>query len=169
MKRLSLFVAAAAVLAAGTTADAQRGRMGPAMTYVARAGAADLYEIESSRIAVRRAERPAVREMAERLIADHTRSSQQVMAAARADGLRPPPPRLEPRQRAMIRQLERVRPRMFDELYLSQQIPAHREALILHRNQARMGRGDDLRRAATGIVPVVQGHLTHARQLQRGR
>lgn len=170
MKHLSIALAGIAALAAGATAEAQRGRMGgAAMTYVMKAGASDMYEIESSRLAAQRAERPEVREMAQRLIADHTRSTEMVMAAARADGVIAPPPRLKPRQRSMIRQLERARGRMFDRMYLSQQIPAHREALTLHRNYARMGRGDDLRRAASGIVPVVEGHLAHARRLQRGR
>lgn len=170
MKRLSLVLTATAALAVGATAEAQRGRPGAAaMTYVAKAGASDLYEIESSRLAAERAERSEVRDMARQLIADHTRSSEQVMAAARADGLRPAPPRMEPRQRAMIRQLERTRGRMFDRMYLSQQVPAHREALTLHRNYMRAGRSDDLRRAAAGIVPVVQNHLNHARRLQGGR
>ena len=170
MKRLSLVLAASAALVAGAAAEAQRGRPSAAtMTYVAKAGASDLYEIESSRLAADRAERPGVREMAQQLITDHTRSSQQIMAAAQADGVRPMPPRLEPRQRAMIRELQRARGRAFDRLYLSQQVPAHREALNLHRNFARMGRGDDLRRTAAAIVPVVEGHLNHARQLERGR
>lgn len=159
-----------ALIAAGAAADAQRGRAGAgAVTFVAKAGASDLYEIESSRLAADRAERAEVREMARMLITDHTRSSERVMAAARADGLRPAPPRLEPRHRAMIRQLERARGRAFDRLYLSQQIPAHREALTLHRNYSRMGRGDDLRRAAASIAPVVEGHLAHARRIDRGR
>jgi putative membrane protein len=170
MKRISMFLTGLGLIVAGAAADAQRGRPGAAaMTFVAKAGASDLYEIESSRIALSRAARPDVREMARMLVADHTRSSEQVMAAARADGLRPAPPRLEPRHRAMIRQLQRARGPGFDRLYLSQQVPAHREALTLHRNYSRLGRGDDLRRAAAAIAPVVEGHLAHARRLERGR
>lgn len=170
MKRLALVFVTASLLATGTTLVAQRGRPGvAAATYVAKAGAADLYEIESSRIAIERADRSEVRDMARQLIADHTRSSEQVAAAARADGLRPAPARLEQRQRFMIQGLQRARGRTFDRLYLSQQIPAHREALALHRDYARAGRGDDLRRTAAGIVPVVQGHLAHARRLASSR
>lgn len=152
-------------------AEAQRGRGSDraALAFVAKAGASDMYEIESSQVALRRAQRPAVREMARQLIADHRRSSGQVAAAARADRLNPPPPRLEPRHRTMLRQLERTAPRGFDRLYLDQQIPAHQEALALHRNHSRRGEGPALRRAAGAIVPVVEGHLNHARRLQRGR
>lgn len=149
-------------------AEAQRGAARAALTYVAKAGAGDLYEIESSQIAAERANRPGVREFARMLVADHRRSSERVAAAARSDGLAPPPPRLEPRHRAMLRQLERARGPGFDRLYLNQQIPAHLEARALHRNQARNGRGA-LRRVAADTVPVVEGHLAQARRLARMR
>lgn len=162
-----------ALVPIGETAmvEAQRGRAPtrPAIVYVAKAGAADLYEIESSRLALRRARRPEVREFAQMLIADHTRTSAEVMAAARADGLRPAPPMLEPSQRTMIRQLSRVGAGGFDRAYMNQQVVAHQQALTLHRNYARRGVGNDLRRVAGAAVPVIEGHLAQARRLARGR
>lgn len=164
-----------AALAMGALAmvplDAQRGR-GPSRasaTYVMKAGASDLYEIQSSQLAASRARRPQVREFAQMLVADHNRSTQMVTAAARDDGVRPRPPMLEPAQRTMLRQLERARGAAFDRLYLNQQIPAHQQGLALHRSYARTGDGRALRRTAADIVPVVQGHLTRARQLARMR
>jgi putative membrane protein len=76
---------------------------------------------------------------------------------------------LEPAQRTMLRQLERARDGDFDRMYLNQQIPAHQQALTLHRNYARTGEGRALRQTARGIVPVVQTHLDRARQLARMR
>src|SRR4051794_2409211 len=137
-------------------AEAQRGPGRGAMTYVAKAGASDMYEIQASQMAATRARRPQVREFAQMLVTDHNRSTQMVTDAARSDGLNPRPPMLEPAQRAMLRQLERARDRDFDRLYLSQQIPAHVQGLALHRNYARNGQGAALRRAAADIVPVVQ-------------
>lgn len=171
MKFLATLSAAAVVMSAAalTPADAQRGGMRAEMTYVAKAGAGDLYEIQSSQMATTRARTPAVRDFAQMLIADHNRSTQMVTDAARRDGLSPRPPMLEPAQRTMLRQLERARDRDFERTYLSQQVVAHQQALSLHRNYARMGRGRALRDAAGGIVPVVQGHLDRVRRLQRGR
>jgi putative membrane protein len=175
---LSFSIAAFAVSAAvvslpvgpNSSVEAQRrgvgGRM--ALAYVTRAAAADRYEIDSSRLAMNRARRQDVRDFARMLMADHMRTTEQVAAAARADGLVPPPPRLEPNQRTMIRLLERTGRPGFDRAYLNQQITAHQEALALHRTQARSGTGE-LRRAAAGAVPVVQGHLNQARRLARGR
>ncbi len=170
---IGLGVAASVALPDDPTADAQAQRgqrpSRAAMTYVAKASAADLYEIESSRIAVHRARRPAVREFAQMLVADHNRTTAQVTAAARADGINPPPPALEPAQRTMIRQLSRVGAQGFDRAYVNQQVIAHQQALSLHRNQARGGSGNDLRRVAAAAVPVIEGHLAQARRLARGR
>ena len=177
----SMFILASALaLSAGSAilpygpnsgADAQR-RMGAgraAMTYVAKAGAADLYEIQSSQLAAQRATRPRVRAFAQMLVADHTRTTQLVSDAARSDGLNPPPPSLEPAQRSLLRQLERARPRDFERLYLNQQIPAHQQALTLHRAYARGGEGAALRRVAGDAVPIVEHHLAEARSIARGR
>lgn len=152
-------------------AQAQRSRGPSAATrsYVMRAGASDMYEIQSSEIALRRARNPQVREMAEMLIRDHRRTTAEVTQAAREDGVPMRPPMLEPAQRNMIRQLERAGPAQFDRLYISQQVTAHGQALSLHRNYARGGDGRALRRVAASAVPIISGHLAHARRLQRMR
>jgi putative membrane protein len=173
MKSALLSISAAFAVALGTAASvpaaAQRHVGHAAMVYVAKAGAADLYEIRASEMAVRHAQRPQVRDFAQMLITDHTHSTQMVADAARSDGLNPRPPELERSQRMMLRQLENVRDRDFDRLYLSQQIPAHVQGLALHRAYARNGEGAALRRAAGEIVPVVEHHLARARELARMR
>ncbi|HEY0116216.1 MAG TPA: DUF4142 domain-containing protein [Allosphingosinicella sp.] len=154
-------------------AEAQRrGVVGPVranLMYVANAGSSDLYEIQSSQLAAQRARRSDVRSFAQMMVADHNRTTQLVMDAARSDGLSPPPPMLMPRHRQMLRQLERAAPRDFDRMYLTQQLAAHQEALTLHRTRARQRDGSALTRVAASAVPIVQGHLQHVRQLSRGR
>ena len=167
---LAVALGVAATVPADPSARAAAQRLGRgAMTYVAKAGASDLYEIQSSQMAATRARRPQVREFAQMLVTDHNRSTQMVTDAARSDGLSPRPAMLEPAQRTMLRQLERARDRDFDRMYLNQQIPAHQQALTLHRNYARTGDGRALRQTAQGIIPVVQTHLDRARQLARMR
>jgi putative membrane protein len=169
---LALYAGAAVVpLAPAEQAQAQRVR-GPdwaTRNYVTKAGAADLYEIRSSELALRRARRPQVRELAEMLIRDHRRTTAEVTDAARRDGVPVRPPMLEPAQRSMIRQLERAGPGAFDRTYLGQQVVAHQQALSLHRNYARTGRARALRRVAASAVPIIQGHRAHVRRLQRLR
>ena len=72
-------------MAASAPAHAQPGRAPnrAAMTYFAKAGAGDLYGIQSSRIAVRHARDPRIRAFAATLVLDH----QPVTARARTSRL----------------------------------------------------------------------------------
>jgi putative membrane protein len=135
--------------------------------YVTQAAASDLYEIQSSQIAQSKAQRPEVREFAQMLITHHTQTTAALTAAARASGMTPPPPALTPMHREMIEQLQTAAAAGFDELYLGQQVPAHEMALALHQTYASDGDTPALRTAATAAVPIIQQHLTRARELNR--
>jgi putative membrane protein len=153
--------------APGGRAAAAPGDMTPtaAQPYVKMAGASDLYEIQSSQIALRKSQRADVRQYASMLIQHHQMTSQQVMAAARAAGHTPPPPMLMPMQRQMIAQLNAASPAEFDSLFASQQVTAHEMALNLHSSYAQGGDTPQLRSVAQTAVPIITQHLEQARQM----
>lgn len=137
------------------------------MGFVTLAGASDLFEIQSSQLAVTKAQRPEVRQFAQMLIQHHTQTTQQVTAAARAAGMNPPPPALNSMQAQMIAELQQASTANFDDVYLRQQVPAHEQALALHSNYAENGDTPSLQTAARGAVPIVTQHLAEARRLSR--
>lgn len=126
--------------------------------YVAKAGASDLYERQSSTL-VRNSTDPKVRDFAQTMIAHHTKSTADVKAAAKQAGLRPAPPKLMPMQARMIADLKRARGTDRDTLYVTQQKQAHQQALALHQGYATDGGSAPLKAAAAKIAPVVQSHL----------
>jgi putative membrane protein len=144
------------------TADLTPEARGP---FVMMAGSSDLYEIQSGRMAQQRSRRNELRQFGQTLVAHHTQTTQQVMAAARESGMNPPPPALMPMHRNMLDRLQRATGPAFDRMFVRQQIRAHEMALALHQNYARAGDAAPLRRAASGAVPVVSQHLARARQL----
>ena len=135
------------------------------VNYVAMAGASDLFEIQSSQIALTKAQRPETRQFAQMLITHHTQTTAALTAAAAASGMTPPMPTLMPMQRQMIDALQGSAAGSFDQLYIRQQVPAHEMALALHQNYAANGDAVALRAAAASAVPIVQQHLTQARQM----
>lgn len=153
------------VMCAAAAAAAMQAAPRDATAYVAKAGASDLYEIQSSQLAQQKAGSDAVRKFAQMMIEHHTMTTQQVMAAARSAGLDPPPPTLEPKQRAMIAQLGRLEGAAFDAAYLRQQRRAHDEALALHSGYAKNGDDPALRDAATKAVPIIQRHIEQLRSM----
>jgi putative membrane protein len=137
-----------------------------AMPYVMKAGAGDLYEIQSSQVALRKSRNAEVRSLASMLIQHHRMTTRDVTAAARRAGLRPGAPMLEPHQRAMIADLERASARGFDRAFLDQQRTAHLEALNLHRTYARSGDRPVLRQVAGKAVPIIQRHIDRVRAIR---
>ena len=135
--------------------------------YVMKAGASDLFEIESSRIALTRARDADVRAYAQMMIDHHTRTSAQVMEAARADGLNPPAPILPADKMRKLDALRTVSAETFDQAYVREQLTGHTEALVLHQNFAEEGRVEALKRVAGAAVPIVRSHLDRAHVLAR--
>ena len=134
--------------------------------YLAMAASSDMFEIQSGQMAQQMSQNPAVQNFGQLLVADHTRSTQMLMAAAQAAGVTPPPPMLLPDQQAMLDQ-ERAAGSgpSFDMAFKNAQIMAHQSALQLHQNYAANGDVPALRNVAMQIVPVIQMHLNQAQML----
>ena len=137
-----------------------------AQPYVMAAGKSDLYEINSSQIAVQKAQNPAVKRYAQMLIQHHQKTTAATMAAAQKAGLTPPPPpALDAGATRSINELQAAAPGDFDRIYLAQQVPAHQAALDLHRSYGNGGDQAPLRASAKKAVPIVQQHLTAAERM----
>lgn len=137
--------------------------------YVNIAGAGDLYEIESARLAAEKAQRPEVRELAAMILADHQRSTAALVRAAGA--VRPAlaaDPRMTPQQQADLNALRAASGAAFDTEYLRQQVAAHEQALALVENYAQNGDIPQLREHASTVSAPIRGHLERARELSAG-
>ncbi|WP_338502548.1 DUF4142 domain-containing protein [Sphingomonas kaistensis] len=130
-----------------------------ASAFVATAASSDLFEIESSRLALQRSQSPMLRMHAEMMIRDHTNLGAQLSAAAAGVGIGVPTQML-PMHAAMLDEL--ARSPNFDATYRSQQVTSHRQALTLMDRYARRGDVPQLRGVAAAAVPVIRGHLDHS-------
>ena len=161
---------AAALLPFAVPAGAQLQMPPPApttaaMPFLMLASESDIFEITSSQIALTRSQNPRVREYGTMLIRHHTMTTNLALAQAKAAGITPPPAILQQDKRDMITQLLEAQAADFDRVYLSQQVPAHEQALALHSAYARGGDTPQLRTLASSAVPIVQQHLTEARRM----
>jgi putative membrane protein len=133
-----------------------------APAFVTMAASSDMYEIESSRMALQRSQDPMNRMHAEMMIRDHTNTTAQLKAAAASAGLGVPMTML-PMHAALLNELSRSA--NFDAVYRRQQVLSHQQALALHDNYARRGDVPQLRGLAAATVPVVRGHLDHMQRM----
>ena len=173
MRKMGILLAGALALAACSTnpppappapIDLNNPLLAPG--FLAQAGSANQWEIESSQLALQMSSNPSVQNFANMIIADHSAMGQQVAAAAASAGLTPPPPTLLPQQQAMLDQLRAAGSGMsFDGAYQQAQIGAHQQAIQLMQNYAASGDVPALRTVASGAIPTMQRHLSMAQAL----
>jgi putative membrane protein len=138
-----------------------------ATDYVKLAADADMYEIQSSRLALTRSKRADVKAFARQMIADHTMTSKALMAALKNNDrtIKTPSTMLSTDNAAKITLLKKAPKASFDDLYLQQQAVAHQNAWALHKGYATDGTDVALKQVASTAVPIVERHLTHAKQM----
>jgi putative membrane protein len=130
-----------------------------AATYVAQAGASDLFEIDSSKAVLTKTKDAQVRKFAEKMIQDHTASTAKVKAAAKQAGIVVSPPRLSPDQQRMLDEIKSAPASNIDTVYIADQRTAHQNALSLHQSYAQSGDAPALKAVAAQIAPIVQQHI----------
>lgn len=135
--------------------------------FIAAAGASDMFEIQSAKLALANSKSDDIHKFANMMIADHTKTTDAVKAAAKKAGLTPAPPQLTADQQQMLDQLKPLKGDDFDKAYLAQQMPAHQQALTLVQNYAQNGDTPALVDAAKSAVPIVQKHIDHLQELQK--
>jgi putative membrane protein len=155
MNKLMYLAAFATLPIAATVAAAP---VTPA-TYVMKAGAGDQYEIQSSKLLLQTTQNPKLRAFANMMIADHTKSTADVKAAAMKAGLHPAPPKLDAMGVRNLAALRAAKGATRDNLYVSQQKTSHQKALALHQGYASSGTSSPLKMVAGNIAPVVEKHF----------
>ena len=138
------------------------GPAASAAEYMASAASIDLFEIQSSQIALSRARNAFHRNFASMMISAHQGTSAQLSFAGRRLNLLPSATML-PRHQAMLAELSASAD--FDATYHRQQIAVHEEALRLHSSYARNGASPTLRPVAANAAPIVRRHLEMMRAM----
>lgn len=138
-----------------------------ATDYVKLAADSDMYEIQSSKLALTRSKRDDVKGFAREMIADHTTTSKTLMAALKNGDrtIAKPSTQLSAENAAKIALLKKAPKVGFDDLYLQQQAQAHQTAWSLHKGYATDGTDTSLKQVASTAVPVIERHLGHAKQM----
>jgi putative membrane protein len=135
--------------------------------FMTKAAMMDMAEIQTGRLAVSQGASESVRQFGQRMIDDHTRTSQQLMQIASAAGFTPPQT-LDAKHQAAAAKLSGLTGAEFDRAYMKQMVKDHQEAVSLYQRQSTRGSMADLRSFASATLPALQEHLTMARSMAGG-
>ena len=132
--------------------------------YLNQASAADMFEVESSKLALQKSSDPAVQALARQMIEDHTRTSAKMQSVSNAVGVKSQVNAVGGVAAQNLMQLRNASGQEFDRLYLMKQAEAHEQAYNIHAGYAAHGENAQLRTLASETAALIQQHRNHVHQ-----
>jgi len=132
--------------------------------FVQKVAISDMFEVESSKLALERSKDPGVRAFAQEMVRDHTMSTnklKETIKSAHVDAA--PPSSLDDTHQKLLSQLQKSSD--FDRDYMKIQMQGHENALKLLQDYSQGGDNDALKKAATQTIPMVKKHLAAAEKI----
>jgi putative membrane protein len=142
------------------------GLSAAAASVLRTAASVNLFEIESSRLALSRSQSGIIKEFADRMIGDHTRVANRGRQVVGEIGAPMPAAMLEPAHQKQLDALKAVPNPQFDKAYVESQYSTHVEAIALIREYARSGDNERLKALAAELLPMLTSHLDHVSGLR---
>jgi len=131
------------------------------------AASSNMFEIESSTLALDKATGDDVKAFAQHMIDDHTAAGEKMKAAAEKDGV-VPPAAMADKEQALIEKLQSADGEAFDEAYLTAQTAAHDQAVALFESFSENGRESALASFAAETLPTLEEHQNAVHELADG-
>lgn len=135
-----------------------------AQEFVTQATSSNMFEIQSSEIAIERSQNEAVQSFAQQMIADHQQVGAMMESIAANSGLEVP---LEPQgaPAELLARVEGADGATFDQTYIEAQIAGHEATIDLFQAYAENGDNNALTAFAAETLPGLQMHLNSAQSL----
>jgi putative membrane protein len=129
-------------------------------SFIKSASEANMFEIETSKVAVTKASSQQVKDFAQKMIDDHTKAGDDMKAAIGSNTAEQNDvaTSLGMMHKLKLAKLNREEGASFDKDYVNAQVAAHDDAVKLFDKYA--GNGDDaaLKSFAASTLPTLQGH-----------
>lgn len=135
------------------------GPVAPTATFVAAAAFRNMFEVESSKLALERSQSGAVKAFAQRMLDDHSAAAVRFKEAVLESKLAMPPDSLDARHKAIMDELAAKQAGDFDKAYIEAQYKAHVETVELFKGYAQAGEDSRMRAFAVDLLPILQAHL----------
>ena len=133
-------------------------------TFVHMAASGGAAEVQAGKLAQQKASSADVKQFGQQMVTDHTNANKQLAAASQNAGLTPPTTML-PKHQQEVQQLMGMSGAAFDKAYMAAMVKDHTEMVQLFQQQARSGQAESLKQVAAQTLPVLQQHLTMAKQV----
>jgi putative membrane protein len=134
--------------------------------FVTQAATGGMYEAEAARIALEKASGPEVKKFAQRMVDDHTKANQELMALVEKKKLAPVQ-KLDKKHEEMLEKLRKKSGSDFDKEYMEQNLKEHKSAVSLFEKESKSGKDADLKSFASNTLPTLKEHLGMAEEMTK--
>jgi putative membrane protein len=133
--------------------------------FVQQAAIGGLAEVQEGQLAVAQGSSATVKRFGQQMIDQHTVNNQALATLAKAKGIRVPAT-TDATHAADAAALKKTAGAAFDTAYIAGQVTGHKKMELLMETEIQSGSDADLKAFAEKTLPIVQGHLKIAQQLQ---
>jgi len=134
--------------------------------FAAAVATSDMYEVTAGKIAVQRAQSPAVKAFAQKMVEAHSETTNKLKSLVTDNKINVTlPSHVDQRRQGMLDDLRGAKAGDFDHRYIAQQVAAHKEADALMRGYAKDGDNASLKDFAATTDKAVKMHLSMAEKL----
>ncbi len=167
MKSL-LAATAALLLAAAGSAHGQPAAAPKMQDFINAAAIGALVEIETSKLALMKADNPKSKQFAQKMIDDHTETSKELKVLVSGGKVKATVPTAWDRaQQAKLDEMSSLKSAEFTKQYNAMQLASHKDAVSLFDRYAKGGDNAELKAFATRHLPHLREHLKMAEALDK--
>jgi putative membrane protein len=136
----------------------------PDASFVQKASAAGMAEIELSQLAATNASSAEIKSFAQTMVTDHTSANEKLTSIAKGKGLTPAASP-DSTSKAAIASLKEKTGAAFDKQYAAIMLKDHKAAVALFEKEATSGQDAELKSFANDTLPTLKHHLEMATSL----
>lgn len=133
--------------------------------FVTRVALSDMFEIESSRLALQQSQDADVKALAQKMITDHGKSTERLKGVVGQSGAAQMPMQLDADHQQKLARLKATSGKSFDAAYLQMQREGHEQAVALFTAYSKTGGNGALKAFANEVLPTIQMHHKQVQQL----
>jgi putative membrane protein len=136
--------------------------------FVTKASVSNLFEIESSKVALNKSQNNDIKQFAQHMIDDHTSAGSELESSVREAGIDNTLIRktLDNKHKKLMDKLQKASQKDFDKQYVNEQMDAHKEAVKLFKDYSDDGDDATIKAFADKTLPVLEQHNQRIKEIK---
>ena len=125
-------------------------------------------EVELGKVALERASSDPVKQFAQKMIDDHSKANEDLKQLASKENINVPDS-LDSKHQSRVEKLSKLSGADFDRAYIKDQLKDHQQDVQEFQQEAQRGSDPDVKSFASKTLPVLEEHLSMAKNLDKAK